>query len=159
MRFQRGYLRKQLTRLPLSLCDLFNKSLSLGSLLTEWKLANIVPVYKKDNREYVETIDPSHYSALSLKLWSIVCLMLLRIKYIIAWLAAAIANIASWQSVHALRNWLRCLTLLVPSCTRGMSWHYLDMSKAFNKVSHHKLLTLLQQHCFDSYLDSTVFRG
>ena len=29
---------------------------------------------------------------------------------------------------------------------------YLDMCKAFNKVSHCKLLTLLQQHCFDGIL-------
>ena len=29
---------------------------------------------------------------------------------------------------------------------------YLDMCKAFNEVSHRKLLTLLQQHCFDGIL-------
>ena len=37
-----------------SLCDLFNKLLRLGSLLAEWKLPNIVPVYKKENKEYIE---------------------------------------------------------------------------------------------------------
>ena len=34
-----------------SLCELFNKSLRLGSLPTKWKLPNTVPVYKKHNKE------------------------------------------------------------------------------------------------------------
>ena len=41
-----------------SLCELFNKSLRLGSLPTKWKLANTVSVYKKDNKEYVENYRP-----------------------------------------------------------------------------------------------------
>ena len=130
-----------------------NKSLSLDSLPTEWKLANIVPVYKKDNKELVENYQSISLLCLVSKVMEN-CLMLLRIKCI-AWLAAAIANIPSWQSVRALCNWLRCLTLLVPSCTRGdelIDIIYLDMCKAFNKVSHRKLLTLLQQHCFDGIL-------
>ena len=36
-----------------SLCELSNKSLRLGSLPMEWKLAHVVPVFKKDNKEYV----------------------------------------------------------------------------------------------------------
>ena len=94
-----------------------NKSLSLDSLPTEWKLANVVPVYKKDNKELVENYQPISLLCLVSKVMEN-CLMLLRIKCI-ALLAAAIANIPSWQSVRALCNWLRCLTLLVPSCTRG----------------------------------------
>ncbi|CAB3993735.1 Hypothetical predicted protein [Paramuricea clavata] len=35
----------------LSLCDLFNKSLSLGKLPNEWKLSNIVPIPKKGPAE------------------------------------------------------------------------------------------------------------
>ena len=35
-----------------------NKSLSLDSLPTKCKLANIVPVYKKDNKELVENYQP-----------------------------------------------------------------------------------------------------
>ena len=93
--------------------------------------------------------------------------MLLMIKYI-AWSAAA--NMALWQSVRALCNWSRCLTLLVPSWIRGRGAQveiiYLDMSKAFDKVSHRKLLTLLQKHGFggnllawsDSYLHNRLQR-
>ncbi|CAB3992953.1 Hypothetical predicted protein [Paramuricea clavata] len=41
-----------------SLTLLFNKSLEEGVFPDEWKLANIVPVYKKDNRQYVENYRP-----------------------------------------------------------------------------------------------------
>ena len=34
-----------------SLTELFNKSLRLGCLPEDWKLANIVPVFKKDNKD------------------------------------------------------------------------------------------------------------
>ena len=41
-----------------SLTLLFNKSLEEGVFPDEWKLANIVPVYKKDDRQYVENYRP-----------------------------------------------------------------------------------------------------
>ncbi|CAB4023750.1 Hypothetical predicted protein, partial [Paramuricea clavata] len=42
----------------LSLCDLFNKSLSLGKLPNEWKLSNIVPIPKKGPAEEVSNYRP-----------------------------------------------------------------------------------------------------
>ena len=41
-----------------SLTELFNKSLRLGCLPEDWKLANIVPVFKKDNKEQAENYRP-----------------------------------------------------------------------------------------------------
>ena len=41
-----------------SICALFNKSLRAGMVPDEWKLANIVPVYKKGDREHVENYRP-----------------------------------------------------------------------------------------------------
>ena len=41
-----------------SLTELFNKSLRLGCLPVDWKLANIVPVFKKDNKEQAENHRP-----------------------------------------------------------------------------------------------------
>ena len=40
------------------LTELFNKSLRLGCLPEDWKLANIVPVFKKDNKEQAENYRP-----------------------------------------------------------------------------------------------------
>ena len=41
-----------------SLALLLNKSLEESVFPDEWKLANIVPVYKKDDRQYVENYRP-----------------------------------------------------------------------------------------------------
>ena len=51
-------LKERAHEIAPSFCDLFNKLLSLGSLPTEWKLTNIVPVYKKENKEYIENYRP-----------------------------------------------------------------------------------------------------
>lgn len=50
-----------------SLCELFNKSLSLGILPDEWKCANIIPVFKKDNKEHVESYRPISLLSLASK--------------------------------------------------------------------------------------------
>ena len=41
-----------------SLCLPFNQSLKFGTLPEEWKLANIIPVYKKGEKIMLRTIDP-----------------------------------------------------------------------------------------------------
>ena len=41
-----------------SLCKIFNKSLQLGSLPSDWKLANVVPVHKKGAKDHVENYSP-----------------------------------------------------------------------------------------------------
>ena len=44
--------------IALSLCELFNKSPRLGSLPMDWKLTHVVPVFKKDNKEYAKNYRP-----------------------------------------------------------------------------------------------------
>ena len=51
-------LKETVYEIATSLCELFNKSLRLGSLPMDWKLANVVPVFKKDNKEYAENYRP-----------------------------------------------------------------------------------------------------
>ena len=41
-----------------SLSTLFNRSLDSGSLPEEWKLANIIPVFKKGDKSFVENYRP-----------------------------------------------------------------------------------------------------
>ena len=41
-----------------SLCRIFNKSLRLGSLQSDWKLANVVHVHKKGAKDHVENYRP-----------------------------------------------------------------------------------------------------
>ena len=41
-----------------SLCELFNRSVLSGAIPEERKVANIVPVYKKGDKEYTENYRP-----------------------------------------------------------------------------------------------------
>ncbi len=41
-----------------ALCDLFNKSLRTGVVPRDWKLANVVHVFKKGEKEHVENYRP-----------------------------------------------------------------------------------------------------
>ena len=41
-----------------SLCKIFNKSLQLGSLPSDWKLANVVHVHKKGAKDHVKNYRP-----------------------------------------------------------------------------------------------------
>ena len=154
-----------------SLCDLRSvlKLLRLGSLPTEWKLASIVPVYNKAIKEYVEDYRPI----------SLLCLVS---KVTERCLSNAIKDqvyslVGSCQ--HGFMTFMAkrsCVTQLVEAFDLigsqldkgakrgGVEIMYLDMSKAFDKVSHCKLLTLLQQHgfggnllaWFDSYLHNRL---
>ena len=65
-------LKKTATTIAPSLCKLFNRSLGEGYIPSEWKLANVVPVYKKDKKIMLKTIGLSPYFALFLKSSNIV---------------------------------------------------------------------------------------
>ena len=41
-----------------SLCNLFNNSIRLGKFPTDWKTANVCPIYKKDNKQHAENFNP-----------------------------------------------------------------------------------------------------
>ena len=51
------------------LCTLFNKSLSQGALPEDWKIANIISVYKKGEKEYAENYQ-SHSFQSCRKFWN-----------------------------------------------------------------------------------------
>ena len=51
-------LKETANQIAPSLTMLFNKSLRLGIFPEEWKLANIVPIFKKGKRDFVENYRP-----------------------------------------------------------------------------------------------------
>ena len=134
-----------------SLCEIFNKSLRLGSLPIDWKLANEVPVFKKDNKEYAE-----NYWPISL-LWLISKVMERCVFNSIKDRVYSMID-SSEQGFITGRS---CVTQLVEvldyigsRLDNGgqVDVIYLDMSKAFDKVSHRKLLRKLRDCGFNGKL-------
>ena len=126
-----------------SLCCLFNKSLSSGSIPTERKLANVVPVYKKEDREY--TVNYRPISPLSIISKVLERCVLDNIKDQLY----SIIN----DCQHGFVTAKSCITNLIESLDHigsvldkggQVDTIYLDMSKVFDKVDHGLLITKLR---------------
>ena len=52
-------LKETARQIAPSLTQLFNLSLCCGTLLDNWKLANIIPVYKRGEKQYVDKLPPN----------------------------------------------------------------------------------------------------
>ncbi len=140
-------LKETAMQIAPSLRVLYNKSLKVGVLPDEWKLANVVPVHKHGEKSHVE-----HYRPISLL--SIISKVLERcvfnnIKYHVY------EQISPYQS--GFMPGKSCITQLVDVLERigreldrvkQIDVLYLDMSKAFDKVSHATLLHRVRQFGF-----------
>ena len=134
-----------------SLCALFNKSLRCGVLPDEWKLANVVPVYKRGVKSYVENYRP-------ISLLPLISKALERCVF---------RNIEHhvFQQINPCQHGFvprkSCITQLIEVFEhigrqldngKQIDVIYLDMSKAFDKVSHTKLLHRLREFGFKGNL-------
>ena len=54
----KGLLKETARQIAPSLTQLFNLSLCCGTFPDDWKLANIIPVYKKGKKQYVDNYRP-----------------------------------------------------------------------------------------------------
>ena len=130
-----------------SLCALFNKSLRCGSLPDDWKLANVVPVHKRGEKSYVANYRP-------ISLLSLISKVLER---------CVLYNIKNhvFQQInpchHGFVPGKSCVTQLIEvfeqigsklDSGEQIDVIYLDLSKAFDKVSHAKLLKRLREFGF-----------
>ena len=130
-----------------SFCDLFNKLLRLGSLSTEWKLAKIVLVYKKGNKEYIENYRPISLLCLVSKVMERCFFDAIKEQVYILVGSCQHGSIAKRSCVTQL---VEVFDLIGSQLDKGgqVDIIFLDMYKAFDKVSHGKVLTLLQEHGF-----------
>jgi hypothetical protein len=126
---------------------IFQRSLNTGMVPTDWKRANICPIYKKGSKR-----EAGNYRPVSLT--SVVCkLMETLIKESLIIFVEQNKIISNCQ--HGFLKGKSCLTNLLESFeiwTRavdegyGLDIIYLDYKKAFDTVPHHRLIFKLKQY-------------
>ena len=129
------------------LTKLFNLSLEEGIVPSEWKEANITPLFKKGSRN-----KPENYRPVSLT--SVVCKLLetlIRDHMVEILVKHKLIN----TSQHGFLKARSCLTNLLCFFEEITKWVdngspvdvvYLDFQKAFDKVPHQRLLLKLKAH-------------
>ena len=134
-----------------SLCKIFNKSLQLGSLPSDWKLANVVPVRKKGAEDHVENYRPISLLPIVSKVFEHCVLNSIRFH---------LYQVISPKQ-HGFCTGRSCVTNLLEALDHigslldsgsQVDTIYLDMSKAFDKVSHRRLIHKLIQAGFGGNL-------
>ena len=130
-----------------ALTKIFNKSLANSEVPMDWKLANVVPIFKKGDKEMLENYRP-------ISLTSVVCRIMEKvIKYELVEFLNKHDIIVNSQ--HGFRNNRSCLTNLIEyteyvtkimDSGNSADVVYLDFSKAFDKVCHIKLLNKLWRY-------------
>ena len=135
----------------------FNISLTSGTVPDDWKLANIVPLYKGGNRSMVKNYRPFSLTSLS---WKI-------LNHILAgymWQYIEINQLLN-DNQHGFRNYFSSTTQLlhvVHNAARALDnrkAHHLnsfDFAKSFDKVPHDLLIFKLKKYGFPSFLIAWV---
>ena len=124
-----------------SLSTLFNRSLDSGSLPEECKLANIIPVFKKGDKSFVENYRPI----------SLLCVVYRKSSSVACWTSCAITCYTTIKLVttYGFTPGRSCTTQLVEVLNyigslldfgKQTDVIFMDMSKAFDKVSHAALV-------------------
>ena len=120
------------------ICLLFEKTMQTGQLPSDWKKAQICPLFKKGDKT-----EPSIYRPLLST-----CILCKVMEHIIAYNIYKHLNKhnALYELQHGFRKKCSCETQLIQLIEYLTDLVFLDFSKAFDKVNHLKLLYKLS--CF-----------
>ena len=138
-------LMETVEQIGIPLARVFNLSLKEGVVPFEWKEANIIPLFKKGSRNKSENYRP-------VSLTSVICKLLERLikDHMVHFL---VKHKLFNSSQHGFLNARSCLTNMLCFLEEITKWiHvgspviYLDFQKAFDKVSHQRLLLKLKAH-------------
>ena len=138
-------LKEAASALSTPLSKLFKKSLDSGILPTDWKVAEVVPIFKKGSRS-----QPSNYRPVSLTaVTSKVMESIIRDNIIMHMTETGQLN----QAQHGFVRRRSCLTQLLTTLdcwTKALEEGlpvdvaYLDFSKAFDSVPHRRLIQKME---------------
>ena len=126
---------------PLSI--LFNKCFTLGKLPDKWKLANVIPIFKKGNKGSAENYRPISLTCLPMKIF----------EYCIRDMLMTKCNHLLNDNQHGFRPEKSCLTQLIPFTSNlalalnnssRIDVIYFDFAKAFDSVNHDIILKKLK---------------
>ena len=135
------FIKRTIAVLASPLCKMYNVSLSNGVLPDEWKVAHIVPIFKKGDPHKA-----SQYRPISLT--SVVCKILERIVRVKLLDYILVNNIIPNEQhgfvpkKSTVSNLIECINDWTFNYDNGTATDviYLDYSKCFDKVCHSKLL-------------------
>ena len=141
------FLKEFAQQIAPALTLIFQSSINQGKLPRDWKIANITPIHKKNNRA-----DPTNYRPISLT--SICCKTLEHIIYSSIFSHLERHNLLC-DSQHGFRAKRSCETQLLGAindfqlCLNSgghIDALFLDFAKAFDKVCHSKLCYKLSSY-------------
>ena len=137
-------LKECATVLASSLCKLFNKSLAIAKIPKEWKLANIIPIFKSGKKDYVENYRPISLLPIVSKVFER-CILNHLLSHIKSLLHPAQHGFVSGKSCTT--QLLSALNTIGENLDRGKETDvvFMDMSKAFDRVDHCTLLHRLSK--------------
>ena len=141
-----GRILKELANeIASSLCKLFNQSLSLGVVPTKWKFANVTPVYKKDDPTLVCNYRPISLLCILSKVMER-CVFNHCYHHLSPFLYHLQHGFLRERST--VTQLLEVYHNILNSVASGKEVDiiYLDLSKAFDKVSHNLLLLKLNNY-------------
>ena len=134
-------LKELATTVSLPLCLLFNKSMQSGVVPTDWKSANVIPIFKKGSK-----VEPVNYRPVSLT--SVVVKIMERIlkQRMMVHLQQHILINTSQHGFMPRRSTTTNLVTYLDYVTKRLDDKepvdvlYLDFAKAFDKVPHKRLI-------------------
>ena len=134
-------LKEGVDSFSIGLSIIFSKSLGTSDVPEDWRVANVVPIFKKGSREHAENYRP-------VSLTSVVCRILERVikestvSFLDRYKLILKTQHGFTKNRSCLTNLLEYLNYVTEKIDQGMPLDvlYLDFAKAFDKVSHYRLL-------------------
>ncbi|KAF2364248.1 Reverse transcriptase domain [Trinorchestia longiramus] len=129
------------------LTNIFNRSLETGIVPDDWKRANVIPIFKKGNKQIPNNNRP-------ISLTSVISKTIERLLKVRITEHLNDQNLIN-DTQHGFREKRSCLTNLLDffeevnriyDRTKAADLVYLDFQKAFDKVPHERLMAKMEAH-------------